>query len=106
MTPKTKLLAAGAALLLSTGAALAVPATAQTDLNVRSGPGPQYPVVGSIQGGETVDVGSCTGSWCQVSFSGGSGFASRNYLAMGGSAGPAAAATPYVYVDEPGCGCQ
>ena len=61
MTLKTKLLGAGAALLLSTGAALAVPATAQTDLNVRSGPGTQYPVVGSIQGGETVDVGSCTG---------------------------------------------
>ena len=39
MTLRTKLLGAGAALLLSTGAALAVPATAQTDLNVRSGPG-------------------------------------------------------------------
>ena len=78
MTLKTKLLGAGAALLLSTGAALAVPATAQTDLNVRSGPGTQYPVVGSIQGGETVDAGSCTGSWCRVSFSGGTGYASRN----------------------------
>ena len=101
MTLKTKLLGAGAALLLSTGAALAVPATAQTDLNVRSGPGTQYPVVGSIQGGETVDVGSCTGSWCRVSFSGGSGYASRSYLAMGGGApGPAVAAAPYVYDDE------
>ena len=49
MTLKTKLLGAGAALLLSTGAALAVPATAQTDLKVRSGPGTQYPVVGSIR---------------------------------------------------------
>jgi uncharacterized protein YraI len=101
MMLRTKFLAAGAALLLSTGAALAVPATAQTDLNVRSGPGTNFPVVGSIQGGETVDAGSCTGGWCRVSFSGGSGFASRNYLAMGGAApGPAVAATPYVY-DEP-----
>ena len=100
MTLKTKLLGAGAALLLSTGAALAVPATAQTDLNVRSGPGTQYQVVGSIQDGETVDVGSCTGSWCRVSFSGGSGYASRRYLAMGGGApGPAVAAAPYVYDD-------
>lgn len=98
MTLRTKLLGTGAALLLSTGAALAVPATAQTDLNVRSGPGTQYPVVGSIQGGEAVDVGSCTGSWCQVSFSGGTGYASSRYLAMGGGApGPAVAAAPYVY---------
>src|SRR5690349_3496431 len=98
---KTKLLAGGAALLLSTGAALAVPATAQSDLNVRSGPGTQYPVVGTIGGGETVDVGSCTGSWCQVSFSGGSGFANRSYLAMGGVApGPAVAAVPYGYDDD------
>ena len=105
MTLKTKLLVAGAALMLSTGAALAVPATAQSDLNVRSGPGTQYPVVGSLQGGETVDVGSCTGSWCQVSFSGGSGYASQRYLAMGGGApGPAVAATPYVYDDEPDYG--
>ena len=102
MTLKTKLLGAGAALLLSTGAALAVPATAQTDLNVRSGPGTEYPVVGSIQGGETVDAGGCTGSWCRVSFSGGTGYASRRYLAMGGGApGPAIAAAPYVYDDEP-----
>ena len=105
MTLKTRLLGAGAALLLSTGAALAVPATAQTDLNVRSGPGTQYQVVGSIQAGETVDAGSCTGSWCRVSFSGGSGYASRNYLAMGGGVpGPAVAAAPYVYDDEPDYG--
>ena len=105
MTLKTKLLAAGAALLLSTGAALAIPATAQTDLKVRSGPGTQYPVVGSIQAGETVDAGGCTGSWCRVSFSGGSGFASRRYLAMGGGApGPAVAVAPYVYDDEPDYG--
>src|SRR6185503_16513555 len=100
MILRTKLLGVGAALLLSTGAALAVPATAQTDLNVRSGPGTNYPVVGSLQGGETVDVGSCTGSWCRVSFGGGSGFASRSYLAMGGAPGPAVAAAPYVYDND------
>jgi hypothetical protein len=62
-------------------------------------------VVGTLRDGEGVDVGGCTGSWCQVSFSGGSGYASRNYLAMGGAVGPgpAVAATPYVY-DEPDYG--
>jgi len=101
-TLKTRLLAAGAALLLSAGAAVAMPATAQTDLNVRSGPGTQYPSVGSIAGGETVDVADCSGSWCQVSFSGGSGWASRRYLSMAGTAvpGPAVAATPYVYDED------
>lgn len=103
MTLKAKLLGAGAALLLSTGAALAVPATAETDLNVRSGPGTNYPVVGSLQRRETADVGSCTGSWCQVSFSGGTGWASRSYLAMGGGGvapGPAVAVAPYGYDDD------
>lgn len=101
MMLRTKLLSAGAALLLTSGAALAAPATAQSDLNVRSGPGTQYSVVGSLRGGETVDVGSCTGSWCQVSFSGGSGYASANYLAMGGGApGPAVAVAPYGYDDD------
>jgi len=101
-TLRTGLVTAGAALLLSATAAAAMPATAQTDLNVRSGPGTQYPVVGSIAAGEAVDAGGCTGSWCQVSFSGGSGYANRSYLAMGGGAapGPAVAVTPYVYGDD------
>jgi uncharacterized protein YraI len=88
MTIKLRLLSTGAALLLSAGAAAAMPATAQTELNVRSGPGTQYPVVGSIAAGEAVDAGSCTGSWCQVSFSGGSGYANRGYLALAGAVAP------------------
>lgn len=100
MTIRNTLLASGAALLLSAGAAIAAPATAQTDLSVRAGPGVQYPVVGSIQGGETVDVGGCTGSWCQVSFSGGSGYANRSYLAMAGGPGVGIAAEQY-YVGDP-----
>lgn len=102
---KKTLLASGAALLLSASVAAAAPATARADLNVRSGPGAQYPVVGSIQTGETVDVGGCTGSWCQVSFSGGSGFANRSYLAMaGGGPGVGVAVAPvyddYAYDDS------
>lgn len=103
MMLKTKLMAAGAALLLSAGSALAVPATAESNVNVRSGPGTDYPVVGALSAGESVDAGNCSGSWCQVRFGGGSGFVSRNYLAMGEGGvvapGPAVAATPYVYDD-------
>ena len=103
MTITKTLLASGAALLLFAGVAAAAPATARTDLNLRSGPGTQFPVVGSIPAGETVDVGGCTGSWCQVNFSGGSGFANRSYLALAGggpSVGVAVAPGP-VYDDTP-----
>src|SRR5262245_60193460 len=86
MMTKTKLLGAAAALLLSAGAAAATPAVSRSDLNVRSGPGTEYGVVGVIQAGQTVDVAGCTGSWCQVAFDGGSGFASRSYLQMAAGA--------------------
>jgi uncharacterized protein YraI len=88
MTLKTILFGAASALVLSASAANAVPATAETSLNVRSGPGTEYEVIGAIPAGATVDVRGCTGNWCRVRFSGGSGFASRSYLAMaeGGAA--------------------
>lgn len=90
MTLRTTLLSAGSALLLSAGVAAAAPAVAQTDLNMRSGPGTQYGVVATIPDGATVDVGGCTGSWCAVNFSGISGYASANYLSGAGSVGPSA----------------
>src|ERR1700730_16719791 len=98
-TIRNTLLASGAALLLSAGAAAAAPATVQTDLNVRSGPGTQYQVVGSVQSGETVYVAGCTGRWCQISFSGGTGYANQNYLAMAGGGGPGYAAVAPGYAD-------
>lgn len=82
MMTKTRLLGAAAVLLLSAGAAGAAPAVSRQDLNVRSGPGTQYGVVGVIQAGATVDVGGCQGSWCQVEFDGGTGYANRSYLQM------------------------
>ena len=83
MMIKTKLLGAAAVLLLSAGAAAAAPAVSRSDLNVRSGPGTEYGVVGVIQAGETVDVASCNGAWCQVAFEGGTGYANRSYLQIG-----------------------
>jgi len=108
-TIRTVLLASGAALLLSTGIAAAAPGTARTALNVRSGPGTNFPVVGALQSGETVDVQGCTGSWCQVNFPGGSGFASRSHLALAGGPGVGVTVTQgyapgYAYEDYPGYG--
>ena len=99
----SKISAAGVALLLSVGAAAAAPATVSTDLNMRSGPGTQYGVVATIPAGATVDVGGCTGSWCQVNFDGTSGYASASYLSGGAAATPSvgvAVAPGYVYDDD------
>lgn len=73
-------------LALSAGAAAAVPAVVQTDLNLRSGPGPRYAAVAALPAGATVDVGGCTGSWCVVNFEGAQGYANRAYLGMGSAA--------------------
>ena len=47
-------------------------AIAATDLNIRSGPGPQYEVLGVIPGGESAAGDGCLAeaSWCKVVFDG------------------------------------
>lgn len=74
-------LATGVALLAATGAASA--ATVTNDLNLRAGPGTDYPVIDTMPGGSHVSIRNCTGSWCRVNFRGQSGWASAGYL--GGS---------------------
>jgi uncharacterized protein YraI len=93
----TRFAVAAAVLSLTATTALARPAVSEADLNVRSGPGTGYRVVGVIPEGATVDAGGCSGSWCQVTFAGGSGWASANYLQFGGAAGYAAAPPAVVY---------
>jgi hypothetical protein len=104
---KSRLLAAGAVLLFSGSIAAAAPATVSIDLNMRAGPGTEYGVVATIPAGATVDVGGCTGSWCEVNFRGASGFASASYLSGGGGAPSAAVVVPgydpapdYAYSDD------
>lgn len=60
-------------------------ATAATDLNIRSGPGPQFDVVGVIDGGDKADVDGCLDAerWCKVSYEGTTGWAYSDYLAVG-----------------------
>jgi uncharacterized protein YraI len=73
---------------LVANAALAVPAsaeiiaTAMTPLNIRSGPGPQYSIVGAIPDrGHTTIIGCIQDSlWCQVSYNGRQGWAYSQYL--------------------------
>ncbi|HZS64766.1 MAG TPA: DUF1236 domain-containing protein [Xanthobacteraceae bacterium] len=65
-------------------ASAAATASAVTALNLRSGPGPQYSVVGAInQNGQVTINGCLQGSlWCEVSYAGKQGWAYSQYLTM------------------------
>jgi uncharacterized protein YraI len=67
---------------LSSAASAATVASAMTPLNIRSGPGPQYGVIGAIHvRGQATIVGCIQGSlWCQVSFNGAQGWVYSQYL--------------------------
>lgn len=75
-------LAALSAAAFSTPASAAVIASAETPLNVRSGPGPQYPVVAAIPAhGKAIVIGCIQGSlWCQVNVAGQQAWAYSKYL--------------------------
>lgn len=79
---KSVVLAALMAAALSTTASAAIVASAMTPLNVRSGPGPQYPVIGAIPAnGKATIIGCIQGSlWCQVSIGGKQAWAYSKYL--------------------------
>ena len=61
--------------------ALAIPATATTDLNIRSGPGVDFEVVGVIDGDAVAEVEGCIESvqWCRVNYEGTTGWAHEGF---------------------------
>ncbi|MFT0861187.1 SH3 domain-containing protein [Ancylobacter sp. G4_0304] len=79
-------------------------ATVRANVNVRSGPGTRYGVIGSLPAGSPVDIMSCTGSWCQTQY----GYVSARLVAQGAlytGAQPAAArayAAPNYALASPG----
>ncbi len=84
---RRKLLMTTAAIAAATmipSLAMAATASAITDLNIRSGPGPQYQVIGAIQNGESATVRGCIeGSlWCEVVYNGKQGWSYSKYLTM------------------------
>ena len=85
MTMKSPFFAAAlvAASVVSSAALAAMQTTALTDLNIRSGPGPEYPVIGLIKAQEPVTmIGCIEGSlWCQITHRGRDGWAYSQYLA-------------------------
>ncbi|WP_127753695.1 MULTISPECIES: SH3 domain-containing protein [unclassified Devosia] len=72
-----------AAVLAGTIAAAAAPASVSTNVNVRSGPSTQHPVVGSLFANNTVDVGQCSAGWCQISAGHVAGWVSSDFVVIG-----------------------
>ncbi len=97
-----------AALLIAGGAAVAAPGLATTDVNVRQGPGTNFPAVTTIRGGSNVDVQSCNAGWCAVRFGPYAGFVKASYLDFGVPRVPrvpryyyGAPASPFLYGPPP-----
>jgi uncharacterized protein YraI len=61
-------------------------AVAITPLNIRSGPGPEYPVTGAIPtNGQAAILGCIEGSlWCKISYNGLAGWAYSQYMTGAG----------------------
>jgi uncharacterized protein YraI len=57
-------------------------ATAIADLNIRSGPGPQYASIGFIATGDSASVDGCLqgSKWCRVTYEGVTGWSYSDYL--------------------------
>jgi hypothetical protein len=78
----TIFMAAVTAAVMSAPASAATLAAAMTPLNIRSGPGPQFSIVGAIPTrGEATIIGCIQDSlWCQVSYNGRQGWVYTQYL--------------------------
>ena len=63
--------------------------TATTDLNIRSGPGPEQPVIGLIKARQQARILGCIeGSlWCQVDFRGQIGWSYSQYMSLAAGSG-------------------
>ena len=83
---RTLISAAVASAAMLTAAQAQTIGTATTDLNLRSGPDPQFPVIGMIRENQRATVLGCIeGSrWCQVDVRGRTGWAYSQYLTMSG----------------------
>jgi hypothetical protein len=54
-------------------------------VNLRGGPGTDQEIITTIPAGSAVQVTSCTGEWCEVTWNGRSGYAIARNLSIGGA---------------------
>ncbi|MFW6077367.1 MAG: DUF1236 domain-containing protein, partial [Hyphomicrobiales bacterium] len=73
-----------AAVIAAPSMAMALDAVAVTDLNMRAGPGSQYPIVTTIESNGAVEILGCLedAQWCQVNWQGNQGWSYSEYLAV------------------------
>jgi uncharacterized protein YraI len=87
--PKMTAAALLAAVSLPTVASAQVAGTATvvTDLNLRAGPGPAYPVIVTIPTNAIVNIYGCDAAltWCDIDFNGNRGWSYAAYLTYGGA---------------------
>lgn len=80
---------AGALVALSGAAFAETPVSAVTDLNVRAGPGPQYPVIGMLAAGQSATLTGCleNSKWCTIAEANGPAWVYSDYVVadLGGS---------------------
>lgn len=82
ITSMLSIAALAAATAFSSSASAATVASATTALNIRSGPGPQYSVIGVINANDRAQMLGCIQDslWCQVEHNGKQGWAYSKYL--------------------------
>jgi uncharacterized protein YraI len=79
---KQSLIGVASALLLSSAAIADSSVVTTGNLNIRTGPGTGYHVIGVIPAGDAATVTSCLSdsSWCSVDYGGMQGWSSANYM--------------------------
>jgi uncharacterized protein YgiM (DUF1202 family) len=100
--------AAGTAIAAAAGAAITIggahladadAATATTGVNIRSGPGTSYGIVGGLARGQSITaIGTPDNGWVKVAFNGGTAYVSAQYLDLSGRT--VAASTPVTIYTE------
>jgi polysaccharide export outer membrane protein len=69
---------------MGVGSAQSATTTALSTVNVRSGPGVNFALLGNLVGGQVVDVIRCQNNWCLIDSVGPDGWVSAEYLASVG----------------------
>ncbi|PEI50232.1 hypothetical protein CN635_26240 [Priestia aryabhattai] len=64
-------------------------------LNVRSGAGTNYGIIGSVVKDQTLSVVSKSGSWYKINYNGRTGYVSSDYVQSSGTTAPPAESTTY-----------
>lgn len=80
MLKSSSLLLAAAMVAALSGSALAAPAKANANANIRSGPGISYGIVAGLEKGEYIIVRSCTANWCKVTRPNKNGYIARTLI--------------------------